>query len=89
MQDCIKIPLSWKSGDPEFYFILFIHRERGREGERQRNIYVWLCLMCPLLGTWPATQACALTWVGTSDLLVLGQTLNPLRQPSQGRKPRL
>ena len=48
-----------------FYFfkILFIFRERGREeGERDRNINVWLPLACPLLGIWPATQACALDW---------------------------
>ena len=31
------------------------------EKERDRNINVWLRLMHPLLGTWPATQACALT----------------------------
>ena len=39
-------------------------REKGREGERERegNINVWLPLVCPLLGTWPATEACALTW---------------------------
>ena len=42
--------------------ILFISfRQRGREGERERNINVWLPLACPLLGTWPTTQACALT----------------------------
>ena len=44
-----------------FFKILFIFRERGREGERERNINVWLPLECPLLSTWPATQACALT----------------------------
>ena len=35
----------------------------GREGEREgeRNISVWLPLEYPLLGTWPTTQACALT----------------------------
>ena len=42
-------------------FYLFIFRERGRGGERERNINVWLPLVRPLLGTWPATQACALT----------------------------
>ena len=35
--------------------------ERGREGERERNINVWLPLAYPVLGTWPTTQACALT----------------------------
>ena len=51
-------------------FSLFIFRERGREGERERNINVWLPLMWPLLGTWPATQACALTGNQTRDPLV-------------------
>ena len=41
-------------------FYLFIFGERGR-GEKERNILVWLHLLRPLLGTWPATQACVLT----------------------------
>ena len=44
MQDCIKIPLSWKSGDPEFYFILFIYSQRegkgGREAEKHLCVVV-------------------------------------------------
>ena len=31
-------------------FYLFIFRERGRKGEREGNISVWLSLECPLLG---------------------------------------
>ena len=42
-------------------FYLFLDRGEGSEKERERSINVWLPLMCPLLGTWPATQACALT----------------------------
>ena len=61
-------------------FYLFL--ERGREGERERNIHVWLSLECPLLGTWPTTQARALSQ--TSDPLVCRPTLNPLRHTSQG-----
>ncbi|KAF6099832.1 hypothetical protein HJG60_011563 [Phyllostomus discolor] len=41
-----------------FFKILFIYRGEGREKEKKRNINVWLLLLCPLLGTWPATQAC-------------------------------
>ena len=37
-------------------YYLFIFREKGREGERERNINVWLPFMCPLLGTWPETR---------------------------------
>ena len=43
---------------------IYLVLERGREGkekERERNINVWLPLACPLLGIWPATQACTLT----------------------------
>ena len=49
-----------------FFFYSFFKRfylfilERGREGGRERNINVWLPLMLPLLGTWPATHARAL-----------------------------
>ena len=44
-----------------FKKIVFIFRERGREEEREINIHMEWPLVCPLLGTWPATQACALT----------------------------
>ena len=40
-------------------FYLFIFRERGREGEREGEKHQ--CVVASLLGTWPATQACALT----------------------------
>ena len=41
---------------------LLLEKGEGREKERERNITVWLPLMCLQLGTWPATQACALDW---------------------------
>ena len=63
-------------------FICFL--ERGREGERERNISVWLPLVCPQLGLWAATQACALTGNQTSDPLVCRLALNPLSHTSQG-----
>ena len=44
-----------------FLIILFIFREMGGEEERKKNINLWLFLMCPLLWTWPASQACAPT----------------------------
>ena len=44
----------------------------------------WLPLTCPQLGTWPATQTCALTRNGTSDLSICRRTLNP-RSPTPAR----
>ena len=70
-----------------FKKILFISRERGREGgrekERKRNINVWLSLMRPPPGTQTATQACTLTGNQTSDPLV--HRLNPLHHTCQGQ----
>ena len=53
--------LGWLA--PQVSFPLFVFRGggEGREKERERNIGVWLLLTCSPLGTWPATQACALT----------------------------
>ena len=61
---------------------LFLERGEGRERERERNINVWLPLTQPLLGTWPATQACALTGNGTCDPSVCSPVLNPLSRTS-------
>ena len=54
------------------------------EGERDRNINVWFPLTHPLLGTRPATQACALTGNRTCDPLVHRSVPNPLSHTSQG-----
>ena len=45
---------------------IYFYRGEGREKERERNLNVWSSLVRPLLGTWPATLACALTgnWTG-------------------------
>ena len=62
------------------FYLFILDREEGREKERERHISV-----ChPLLGTWPATQACALTGNRTSDPLVCRPALNPLSHTSQG-----
>ena len=67
------------------YFIyLFLETREGREKERERNINVCLPLVCPPLGTWPATQACALTGNQTGDPLVRRLVLKPLSCTSQG-----
>ena len=77
-------PLSDKQFFLKKRFYLFIFRQRGREGERERNINVWLPLMCPQLGTWPTIQVYALTGNWTSDPLVHRLALNPLSHTSQG-----
>ena len=51
------------------FIYLFLERGEGKEKEREGNIIVWLPLMLPLLGTWPATQACALTGNRTGNTL--------------------
>ena len=56
----------------------------GKEKERERNITVWLPLIRPLLGTWPETQACALTENRTGNPLILRLSLSPLSHTSQG-----
>ena len=45
----------------KFFLNLFLERRKGKEEEREGNTNVWLPVTCPLLGTWPETQACALT----------------------------
>ena len=54
-----------KNADQDFLKdFIYLFLERGRDGEREgeRHINVWLPLAHPQLGTWPATQACALDW---------------------------
>ena len=65
-------------------FIYVLERGRGKENKRERNINVWLPLMCPQLGTWPATQAFALTGNRTRDIWVHRLVLSPLSHTSQG-----
>ena len=48
---------------------------------------MWLPLICPLLGTWSTTQACALTGNRTGDPLVRRLALSPLSHTSQDSHP--
>ena len=66
------------------FIYLFLDRGEGRERERESNINVWLPLTQPLLGTWPATQACALTRNRTGNVSVRRPVLNALSHTSQG-----
>ena len=67
------------------FYYLFLDRGEAGENERDRNINVWLPLEHPVLGTLPATQACALTGNRTSDPLVHRLALSPLSHTSQGK----
>ena len=66
-----------------FVQILFIFRERGREGERERNTER-LPPAHPQPGTWPTTQAYTLTRNRTCDLSVGGTMPSPLSHTTQG-----
>ena len=47
-----------------FLLSFFLLTLKEGKGGREGNINVWLPLVCPLLGTWPATQA---GWVVNSQ----------------------
>ena len=66
------------------FIYLFLDRREGREKGKERNINVWLHLVCSLLGTQPTTQACALTRNRTGDPFLCRPALNPLSHSSQG-----
>ena len=66
------------------FIYLFLDGGERKEKERERNINVWLCLACPRQGTWPATQACALTGNWTGDPVVCRPALSPRNHTSQG-----
>ncbi|KAF6073461.1 hypothetical protein HJG60_009585 [Phyllostomus discolor] len=65
--------------------IIYFWREGKGGRKRERNIHVWLPLTSrPLWGTWPTTQACALTGNRTRDPVVCRPALSPLNHSSQG-----
>ena len=66
-----RTPLSRREKNFFLRFYLFSFRMgKRKEKERERNTHVWLPLACPQPGTWPTTQACALTGNRTGDPLV-------------------
>ena len=66
------------------FIYLFSEREEVSEKERETTINVWLPLVHPQLGTWPATQACTLTGNQTGDPVIHRLVLSPLSHTSQG-----
>ena len=79
-----KVQHCWKM--PFFFlrFYLFLGRGEEKEKEEERTINVWLLLMHPILGTWPATQACALSGNQTGNPLVCRLALSLPSHASQG-----
>ena len=66
------------------FIYLFLDRGKGvRKGGTEASMCGCL-LLTPLLGTWPATQACALTGNQTSNPLFPRPALNPLSHTGQG-----
>ena len=59
--------LKLKKGFLRFYLFIFLERRERREKEWERSINVWLPPVRPPLGTWPTTQACALSGNQTGD----------------------
>ena len=55
------------------------------ESEGKKHQCVVVSQVLPLQGTWPTTQAYALTGNGNSDPSVPRRALNPLSHTSQGR----
>ena len=77
---------------PMYYFFkvfiyLFSERGEGSETEWERSVSVWLPLGCPAMGTWPTSQACALTGNRTGKSLSRRPALSPLSHTSQGWRP--
>ena len=68
----------------KYFIYFFLERGERRETERERDISAWLPLPQPPLGTWPTTQACALTGNRTSNTVVRRLVLNPLSHTTQG-----
>ena len=65
-----------------FLKILFIFREREREGERGRETSIGCLSRGPDQGTWPATPACTLSGNQAGELSVCRTAPNPLSHPS-------
>ena len=69
-----------------FYLFIFRERgrrERGREASMRKRYIDQLPLALAQVGTWSATQACALTGNRTGNPLVFRRALNPLSHTSQ------
>ena len=71
-------------GNVDFFSLKILLTFREGKEEREGEKYVWLPLKHSLQGTWPTTQACALTGNQIGDPLVHRPALTPLSHTSQG-----
>ena len=62
------------------FLIIYLFLERGEGREKEREISMCGCLLCPLLGAGPATQAYSLSGNQTNNPLLRNLELNPLSQ---------
>ena len=69
-----------------FNFFISLERGEGREKKRERYINVWLPLTHPILGTWPASQACALTGFELVTLWFTGPCSIHWATPARARR---
>ena len=83
-KDCTSVGLRYNSAVVPIIFFVYLFLETGGGRYRETKIHVWLPLTRPILGTWPAAQAGALTGNQTSDPLVCRLLLSPLSHTSQG-----
>ena len=67
----------------KFYLIIFRERE-GREKERERNINVWLPLVCPATGDLAHNPGMCPDWESNCNPLIRRPALSPLSHTSQG-----
>ena len=86
---CGKVYVQWYCSVFIIYLQLYLFREgkAGRKRGRETSMYGGLLHTTPPhppMGTWPATQACALTGNWTGDLLLHSPALSPLNHTSQG-----
>ena len=66
------------------FFKKILFREQWKEKERERNINVWLLLVCPHWGPGPQPNHVPPPGNQTVHHLVRRPALNPLSHPSQG-----
>ena len=68
------------------YLFIYLFLERGEGREKEKRNVDGLPLATPIspMGTWPTTQACAMTGNQAGDLLFHSPALSPLSHTSQG-----